>query len=117
MSVRASLAGVLALACAALAFVTPPRAGAEPGSLAFAACAPTQVVVPASGLQCATLQVPFDRSNPALGTIALAVQRVPASAPRIGTIVLLAGRSWAAGAARLRVVPRAARPQTGAARL
>ncbi len=91
MSVRASLAGVLALACAALALVTPQRAGAQPVPLAFGACASTQVFIPAAGLQCATLQVPFDRSDAALGSIALAVQRVPASAPRAGTIVLLAG--------------------------
>ncbi|MGO9321659.1 MAG: alpha/beta hydrolase [Solirubrobacteraceae bacterium] len=88
---RAPLAGVLALLCAALSLAAPPSAGAQPGPLAFGACAPTQVVVPAAGLQCATLQVPFDRSDPALGSIALAVQRVPASAPRTGTIVLLAG--------------------------
>jgi pimeloyl-ACP methyl ester carboxylesterase len=37
------------------------------------------------------LVVPFDRADPAVGSIALAVQRVPASAPRAGVIVLLAG--------------------------
>jgi hypothetical protein len=72
-----------------LSLATP--AGSQQGSLAFAACHPTQVIVPASGLQCATLDVPFDRANPAVGTVALAVQRVPASAPRVGVIVLLAG--------------------------
>ena len=91
MSVRAPLAGVLALVCAALSLATPTGASAQPGPLPFGACAPAQIVVPAAGLQCATLQVPFDRSDPALGSIALAVQRVPASAPRTGTIVLLAG--------------------------
>jgi pimeloyl-ACP methyl ester carboxylesterase len=44
-----------------------------------------------AGLQCATLDVPFDRADPAIGDTALAVQRIPASAPRVGVIVLLAG--------------------------
>jgi pimeloyl-ACP methyl ester carboxylesterase len=93
VNVKASLAGALALALvyAAMSLATPTGAGAQPGPLEFGACAPTQIVVLAAGLQCATLQVPFDRSDPALGSIALAVQRVPASAPRAGTIVLLAG--------------------------
>ncbi len=89
MSAGARLACLLACVCAALSLATP--AHAQPGSLAFAACHPTQVVVPAPGLQCATLDVPFDRADPAVGTIALAVQRVPASAPRVGAIVVLAG--------------------------
>jgi pimeloyl-ACP methyl ester carboxylesterase len=83
------LACLLACVCAALSLATPARA--QPGSLAFARCHPAQVVVPAPGLQCATLDVPFDRADPAVGTIALAVQRVPASAPRVGALVLLAG--------------------------
>jgi hypothetical protein len=37
------------------------------------------------------VRVPFDRADPAVGSIALAVQRVPATAPRTGVIVLLAG--------------------------
>jgi pimeloyl-ACP methyl ester carboxylesterase len=89
MSASARLAGLLACVCAVLSLATP--ALAQPGSLAFAACPSTQVVVPASGLQCATLDVPFDRADPAVGAVALAVQRVPASAPRVGVIVLLAG--------------------------
>jgi pimeloyl-ACP methyl ester carboxylesterase len=89
MSASARLAGLLTCVCAVLSIATPARA--QPGSLAFAACHPTQVVVPASGLQCATLSVPFDRADPAVGNIALAVQRVPSSAPRVGVIVLLAG--------------------------
>jgi pimeloyl-ACP methyl ester carboxylesterase len=89
VSASARLAGWLACICAALSLATP--AHAQPGSLAFATCPPKQVIVPAAGLQCATLDVPFDRADPALGSIALAVQRVPASAPRVGVIVLLAG--------------------------
>jgi pimeloyl-ACP methyl ester carboxylesterase len=80
---------LLASVCAVLSLATP--ASAQSGSLAFAACPPTQVMVPAPGLQCATLDVPFDRADPAVGSIGLAVQRVPASAPRVGVIVLLAG--------------------------
>ena len=71
--------------------MAPAGAGAQPASLAFGVCHSAQVVVPAAGLQCATLDVPFDRAEPAVGSIALAVQRVPASAARTGTIVLLAG--------------------------
>lgn len=89
MSARAALAGLLASVCALLSLATPARA--QPSSLAFAACRSTQVIVPAARLQCAKLDVPFDRADPAIGGIGLAVQRVPASAPRVGVIVLLAG--------------------------
>jgi pimeloyl-ACP methyl ester carboxylesterase len=85
------IAGALALSCAALSLATPTASAAQPSTLAFGACAPTQVFVPTPGVQCATLDVPFDRANPAIGDIALAVQRVPASGPRAGVIVLLAG--------------------------
>jgi len=91
MSPNARLGGLLALACAALSLASPAGAAAQLPALAFGACSPTQVVVPAAGLQCASLDVPFDRADPAVGSIALAVQRVPASAPRVGVIVLLAG--------------------------
>jgi pimeloyl-ACP methyl ester carboxylesterase len=91
MSVSARLAGLLACVCAVLSLPSPVGAAAQPPTLAFGACSPTQVVVAAAGLQCATLDVPFDRADPAVGSIALAVQRVPASAPRVGVIVLLAG--------------------------
>lgn len=80
---------LVALAGAALSLAA--GADAQAGPLVFGACAKTQIVRPAVGLQCATLDVPFDRAAPAFGDIALAVQRVPASAPRQGTIVLLAG--------------------------
>ncbi len=91
MSPCACVSALLALACAALSLMMPSDASAQPASLAFGACRPTQIIVPAAGLQCATLDVPFDRTDPAVGDIALAVQRVPASAPRAGVIVLLAG--------------------------
>src|ERR1035441_8595924 len=73
------------LACAVVA------ASGEAAPLVFAQCSTTQVVAPVSGLQCARLSVPLDRGDPASGSIALAVQRVAASTPKMGTIVLLAG--------------------------
>ncbi|HYB23435.1 MAG TPA: alpha/beta fold hydrolase [Solirubrobacteraceae bacterium] len=91
MSANTRLLGAVSLACAVLALIAPAGAGAQPAMLAFGACSKRQVIYPASGLQCATLDVPFDRADPAVGDIALAVQRVPASAPRTGVIVLLAG--------------------------
>ena len=91
MRASARARGLVALAFAACSLAAPAGASAQPAPLAFAECPPTQVIVRAAGLQCATLEVPFDRANPAVGSIALAVQRVPASAARAGVIVLLAG--------------------------
>lgn len=90
MNERARVA-VVVLAVTAVWLATPAGAGAQLGSLTFGPCTTKQVFVPTPGLQCATLPVPFDRSAPSAGSIALAVQRVPASVPRVGTIVLLAG--------------------------
>jgi pimeloyl-ACP methyl ester carboxylesterase len=82
----------VAVLCAALALASPVAVAADQAPmLAFGSCSPAQIVVPAAGLECATLDVPFDRADPAVGDIALAVQRVPASAPRTGVIVLLSG--------------------------
>ncbi len=92
MSASARLVAPLALLCAALALASPAGAATDQApSLAFGACSPTQIVVPAAGLECATLDVPFDRADPAVGDVSLAVQRVRASASRRGVIVLLAG--------------------------
>ncbi len=91
MSAGVRLLVAVPLACAALALVAPAGAEAQPPALAFGACSPKQLIHHASGLQCATLDVPFDRADPAVGDIGLAVQRVPASAPRTGVLVLLAG--------------------------
>ncbi len=86
------LAGLCVAICAALSLlVAAGVAIAQPAPLTFASCPPGQVTARAPGLQCAALEVPFERGNPAAGSVALAVQRVPASAPRVGTIVLLAG--------------------------
>src|SRR4051794_12182922 len=41
--------------------------------------------------QRATLTVPIDHTGAAAGTLALASERVPATGPRLGTIVLLSG--------------------------
>jgi pimeloyl-ACP methyl ester carboxylesterase len=89
VSANARVAARLVLLCATLSLAWPAGAAAQP--LVFGACSSTQVVVRATGLQCATLDVPFDRSDASVGDVALAVQRVPASAPRAGVIVLLAG--------------------------
>jgi pimeloyl-ACP methyl ester carboxylesterase len=90
MRASARLVVVLAWVCAVLSLATP--AHAQQPSLAFGACPAAQVILRvAAGLQCATLDVPFDRADPAADSVALAVQRVPASAPRAGVIVLLAG--------------------------
>jgi pimeloyl-ACP methyl ester carboxylesterase len=91
VSASARLTTPLVLLCAALSLTSLADAVAQPPTLAFGTCSHTQAVVPAAGLQCATLDVPFDRADPAVGDIALAVQRMPASAPRTGVIVLLAG--------------------------
>jgi pimeloyl-ACP methyl ester carboxylesterase len=92
MNARAWPAGPLAVLCTTLALASPAGAAVQQSPpLTFGACSPTQIVVPATGVQCATLDVPFDRDDPAIGDVALAVQRVPASAPRAGVVVLLAG--------------------------
>lgn len=88
MSRRIRLAAVL-VAAALVLVVSAVSVQAAP--LTFAPCQATETFVHVPGLQCGTLDVPFDRGDAAAGTIALAVQRVPASAPRVGVIVLLAG--------------------------
>ncbi len=87
----ARIIGSLALICTGLSLLLPSGAGAQPAPLGFGACLPTQVFVGVAGLQCGTLEVPFDRADAAAGSVGLAVQRVPASAPRVGVIVMLAG--------------------------
>jgi pimeloyl-ACP methyl ester carboxylesterase len=108
LSRGARLAAVLALGCAP-STVLPAGAGAQSPALAFGACDSSQIVVPVAGLQCATLDVPLDRRDPVLGSVALAVQRVPASGPRMGVIVLLAGGPGQAAlpAFELQLVPLA----------
>jgi pimeloyl-ACP methyl ester carboxylesterase len=92
VSAGSRLAGLCVAACAFLSLlVASGVAAAQSGPLTFGACASGQVAARKSGLQCAALDVPFDRANPGAGSVALAVQRVPASAPHVGTIVLLAG--------------------------
>jgi pimeloyl-ACP methyl ester carboxylesterase len=91
VSANSRLAGLFVVACVAQSLFVSTGVAAQMAPLTFAGCPRVQVVVHTAGLQCATLDVPFDRANPAAGSIALAVQRVPASAPRVGTIVLLAG--------------------------
>jgi pimeloyl-ACP methyl ester carboxylesterase len=89
VSVGGRLAGLLV--GVALSLGLAATADAQPTPLAFTACRSPQVFVAVAGVQCATLDVPFDRADLSAGNIALSVQRVPASAPRVGVIVLLAG--------------------------
>jgi pimeloyl-ACP methyl ester carboxylesterase len=92
VSVNRLRTGFLAvLVCTMCCLVAPHDAGAQGGSLAFQACQPEQIFVPVAGLECGTLVVPFDRADPGVGDIGLAVQRVRASGVRKGVIVLLAG--------------------------
>lgn len=80
-----------AITCVAAFLLAPGEAAAQSRPLAFKACSPVQIFVPAAGIQCGTLVVPFDRDDPAAGDIGLAVQRVPARGVRRGVLVLLAG--------------------------
>lgn len=91
MSARLRAVSLSALACGALSLANAAGARAQPAPLTFTSCRSDQVFVPVPGLQCATLTVPFDRADASAGSVALAVQRIPASAPREGVIVLLAG--------------------------
>src|ERR1700754_882064 len=70
--------------CRALAIAVLATGGllAAP-SLAGAACP--------KGAQCATLTVPLDHSGRVGGTLPLAYAKVPATGPRVGTLVLLSG--------------------------
>ena len=70
--------------------VSPPAAR-NASTLSFGACRPAQEPVRRPGLQCATLHVPLNRAEPAAAQLPLAVQRIPATGPHIGTLVLLAG--------------------------
>lgn len=76
-----ALQGVLLAACATLVAAPTARAG-----VAFAPCPQT------AALQCATLDVPLDRSGRLPGTIRLAaVRRVAATNPTRAAVVALAG--------------------------
>ena len=83
MRARTSVVAPLVLLCAVVALASPAAAAAgQAPTLGFAACPSTQVFVPAAGLECATLDVPFDRAEPTVGDVALAVQRVPSERAR-----------------------------------
>ena len=70
--------------------VSPPAAR-KASTLSFGACRPAQEPVRSTGLQCATLHVPLNRAEPTGAQLPLAVQRIPATGPHTGTLVLLAG--------------------------
>ena len=88
MSTATTFVVLLGLAFSAGAVAAADASGA---AISFSGCSAKQNLAMASGVQCGTLDVPLSRQDPSLGTVALAVQRVPASAPQVGTIVLLAG--------------------------
>jgi pimeloyl-ACP methyl ester carboxylesterase len=84
-------AALLAVSVAAGVASSAASAAAQSPGLAFGSCTTAQAHSNAQLLQCATLRVPLDRTDPAAASVSLAVQRVPASGPRAGVIVLLAG--------------------------
>ncbi len=80
--------GIVAVLLLALSVAASARAE----TLAFVPCRPGQLpTVHSPAFQCASLRVPLDRTAPQIGSVTVAVQRIPASAPRQGTIVFLAG--------------------------
>jgi pimeloyl-ACP methyl ester carboxylesterase len=92
MSVRGVISSLLsALACTAAFSLVPGEAAAQSPSLAVKACRPNQIFLSVAGIECGTLDVPFDRDDPAVGDIGLAVQRIPARGVKRGVIVMLAG--------------------------
>ncbi len=84
-------ASALLAACVVAAAPSLAAAQAPAASLPFTTCGASQMTTPTAGLQCATLAVPLDPSAPTLGSLSLAVQRIPARAAQTGTIVFLAG--------------------------
>ena len=79
----------LIVAALASTAITAGAAGAAP--IDFSKCPGRPAV------QCGTLTVPLDRADPAKGTLALHVERLPARTARRGTFVLLAGGPGQAG--------------------
>src|SRR5919198_3244868 len=103
LALSAAVGMLLVTACA------PP--GIDPGRLGSAArdrrrkASPSPTVAPlrwtscGNQLECATLQVPLDYGNPRLGTLAVAVARLPATDParRAGSLVVNPGGPGASG--------------------
>lgn len=73
------------------AAATGAPGAASSAPIAFATCATRAPV------QCGTLTVPLDRANPGAGALVLHVERIRATRPRRGTLVLLAGGPGQAG--------------------
>lgn len=82
-------APLIALALTAATAGMAGTAAAAP--LAFSTCATRAPV------QCGTLTVPLDHADPAKGSLNLHVERLRATAPRRGTLVMLAGGPGQAG--------------------
>ncbi len=87
MSRIRALLTVIAAAATGLA----GAAASTAAPIAFSTCAKRAPV------QCGTLTVPLDRADPAKGTLALHVERVPARQSRRGVLVMLAGGPGQAG--------------------
>ncbi len=90
-SVNGKAVQLAGLACVMFWVGLLSPSGAQAAPIAFARCDTAQVVVPAPGLECGSLEVPSDPEDASLGSMSLAVQRVAPTAPQVGTIVLLAG--------------------------
>jgi pimeloyl-ACP methyl ester carboxylesterase len=77
----------------------PPEPGADPGSVPAVAWHDCGHDVPGASkaLQCATYQVPLDYRNPAAGTATIALDRLPATGPRIGSLFLNPGGPGGSG--------------------
>lgn len=73
------------LLSALAAALAVPAAAAAQSPITFTSCAGLR------GFQCGTLTVPVDRADPAQGTVALQVRRLPHQGTLRGTIVFLAG--------------------------
>ncbi len=82
-AVIASSVAVIAMGVGAIAATAAP--------IAFSTCAKRAPV------QCGTLVVPLDRTDPAKGTLSLHVERLRARTARTGVLVLLAGGPGEAG--------------------
>jgi pimeloyl-ACP methyl ester carboxylesterase len=86
MTVRSLLSPArLVLPATLIALASAALTGEASADIPWAAC-------PTAGFQCAHVDVPLDRANPAGGTVSLAVSRVPATAnPNRVAVVPLAG--------------------------
>ena len=98
-AIAASLLTALLAACSGGGGPTAPNAtgaasGGGPGSIAWRSCNGADGP---KGYQCASLLVPRDPRHPGAGTIAMALDRHPASGQRVGSLVLNPGGPGVSG--------------------